>query len=80
MFDSRKGYNMHRSRRIYEGTACADILNGRQLFSRGAGSGDRPKIFSIPIALHHGANHDAGDAACPNNLRIKLRSRVISIA
>ena len=50
---------MHRTRRIYEGTACADIRNGRQLISRGAGSSDRPRLFSIPIAPQDGANHDA---------------------
>jgi hypothetical protein len=40
MFDSRKGYN---TTNLWIG--CADIQNGRQLFSRGAGSGDkvRPK-------------------------------------
>jgi len=54
MFDSRKGYNVHRSKRCYEGTACADIRNGRQLISRGAASGDRPKLFSISIAPQHG--------------------------
>ena len=80
IFDSRKGYNTHCNRPIYEGTACADIRNGRQLFSRGAESGDRPKVFSISIAPHHGANHDAGDAACPNDLRNTLRNRVIFIA
>jgi hypothetical protein len=54
MFDSRKGYNVHRSKRCYQGTACADIRNGRQLISRGAASGDRPKLFSISIAPQHG--------------------------
>jgi len=70
MFDNRKGYNMHRSRRIYEGTACADIRNGRQLFSRGAGSGDKPKLFSIPIAPQHGANHDAAQMICVKNYAV----------
>ena len=64
-----------------EGTACADIRNCHQMFSRGSGSGDKPKKFSIPIAQQHGANNDAGDdAACPKHLRYKLRNRVIFIA
>lgn len=50
---------MHRTRRIYQGTACADIQNGRQLISRGALSSDRPRLFSIPIAQQDGANHYA---------------------
>jgi len=37
----------------------------------------RPKDFSIPIKQQHGANHDA---FCPNDVRKKLRSRVIFIA
>jgi len=88
MFDSRKGYTTTNL-----GIACADIRNGRQLFFRGAGSGDkvrqkiykrvwqkiykRLKDFSIPIKQQHGANHDA---FCPNDVRKKLRSRVIFIA
>jgi len=65
----------------YEGTACEDIRNCHQMFSSGAGSGDKQKKFSIPIAQQHGANHDAGDdAACPKHLRNKLRNRVIFIA
>jgi len=38
-----------RVQNTYEGTACADIQNCHQLFSRGTGSGDKPKKFSIPI-------------------------------
>jgi len=58
MFDSKRAYTVHRTTRHYAGTACADIQNGRQLISRGAASGDRPKLYSIPIAMQHGANHD----------------------
>ena len=55
-FDSKRAYTMHRAHPSYAGTACADIQNGRQLISRGAASGDKPKLFSIPIAPQHGAN------------------------
>ena len=81
MFNSRKDLSVPvRVQNTYEGTACADIRNCHQMFSSGAGSGDKPKKFSIPIAQQHGANHDAGDAACPNHLRKKLRGLVIFIA
>ena len=58
MFDNRNSYNWHRAHRSHAGSACADIGNGRQLISRGPASGDRPKLFSMRIALaqHHGAN------------------------
>ena len=58
MFDTRNSYNQHRAHRSHAGSACADIGNGRQLISRGPASGDRPKLFSMRIALaqHHGAN------------------------
>ena len=78
-FDNRRGYNMHRTRRIYEGTACADIRNGRQLISRGAGSSDRPRLFSIPIAPQDGANHDAATPPAKMNYYASLRSRVICV-
>jgi len=47
MFDSRKGYTTTNL-----GIACADIRNGRQLFFRGAGSGDkvRPKDLQKSLA------------------------------
>ena len=58
MFDTRNSYNRHRAHRSHAGSACADIENGRQLISRGPASGDRPKLFSMRIALaqQHGAN------------------------
>jgi len=58
MFDTRNSYNRHRAHRSYAGSSCADIGNGCQLISRGPASGDRPKLFSMRIALaqQHGAN------------------------
>jgi len=58
MFDTRNSYNRHRAHRSHAGSACADIKNGRQLISRGPASGDRPKLFSMRIALaqQHGAD------------------------
>ena len=51
-------YNRHRAHRSHAGSDCADIGNGRQLISRGPASGDRPKLFSMCIALaqQHGPN------------------------
>ena len=59
IFQFRKcstGYNVHRTKQCYKGTTCApaDIRNGGQLISRGAASGDQPKLFSISMAPQHG--------------------------
>ena len=78
MFDSRNLYNWHRAHRSYAGTACADIGNGRQLISRGAASGDRPKLFSMHISLaqqQNGANPGWRLRKCYAALRSRVMLR-----
>ena len=77
-FDTRKSYNRHRVHRSYAGTACADIGNGRQLISRGAASGDRPKLFSMHISLaqqQNGANPGWRLRKCYAALRSRVMLR-----